>query len=140
VVDVESGNAKLFVAPSGESTLIDTGNRAPDAAKRDADRIMAAAEDARLSQIDHLITTHWHGHFGGMVELANRIPIREFIDNGPNIQPVEAFDEFFARTYPAQSPSPSSGRSHRRHRAHEGRLLGKGAAKGGPLTRCKARR
>ena len=82
--------------------LIDTGNFAPDAAKRDAERIMAAAKDARLSQIDHLITTHWHGdHFGGMVEVTNRIPVREFIDHGPNIQPVEAFNEFFASTYPA---------------------------------------
>ena len=36
-----------------------------------------------LTQIDHLITTHWHGdHFGGMAELAGRIPIREFIDHG----------------------------------------------------------
>jgi sugar lactone lactonase YvrE len=41
VVDVEGGNATLFVAPSGESVLIDTGNFAPDAAKRDAERIMA---------------------------------------------------------------------------------------------------
>ena len=102
VVDVEGGNATLYVAPSGESVLIDTGNVAPDAAKRDAGRIMAAARDARLTQIDHLITTHWHGdHFGGMAELAKRIPIREFIDHGPNIQPVAAFDEFFAKTYPA---------------------------------------
>jgi hypothetical protein len=100
--NVEGGNATLFVAPSGESVLIDTGNFGPDAAKRDAERIMAAAKDAHLSQIDHLITTHWHGdHFGGMVEVANRIPIREFIDHGPNIQPVEAFDEFFAKSYPA---------------------------------------
>jgi competence protein ComEC len=29
VVDVEGGNATLFVAPSGESVLIDTGNFAP---------------------------------------------------------------------------------------------------------------
>src|ERR1700750_3054416 len=102
VVDVEGGNATLFVPPSGESVLIDTGNFAPDAAKRDAERIMAAAKDARLTQIDHLITTHWHGdHFGGMVEVANRIPIREFIDHGPNIQPVEAFNEFFDKTYPS---------------------------------------
>src|ERR1700744_5107381 len=67
VVDVEGGNATLYVPPSGESVLIDTGNVAPDAAIRDAERIMAAAKDARLTQIDHLITTHWHGdHFGGM--------------------------------------------------------------------------
>ena len=84
VVDVEGGNATLFVAPSGESLLIDAGNVAPDAAIRDAERIIAAAKDARLSQIDNLITTHWHGdHFGGMAELAKRIPIRHFIDHGP---------------------------------------------------------
>src|SRR4051812_29939218 len=67
VIDVEGGNATLFVPPSGESVLMDTGNVAPDAAKRDAARIMAAIRDARVTQIDHLITTHWHGdHFGGM--------------------------------------------------------------------------
>src|SRR5437016_10947778 len=78
VVDVEGGNATLIVSPQGESLLIDTGN-AGAAAVRDAERIMAAAGDAKLRQIDHLITTHWHGdHFGGMAELAKRIQIREF--------------------------------------------------------------
>jgi beta-lactamase superfamily II metal-dependent hydrolase len=101
VVDVEGGNAILFSAPTGESLLIDTGNVAPDAAIRDAERIMAAAKDARLSQIDNLITTHWHGdHFGGMAELAKRIPIRHFIDHGPTIQPTPAFDEFLTKIYP----------------------------------------
>src|SRR5712671_8031048 len=88
VVDVEGGNATLLVAPSGESLLIDTGNGGA-AAVRDAERIMAAVKDAGLRQIDHLITTHWHGdHFGGMAELAARIPIRHFIDHGPNVQPA----------------------------------------------------
>src|SRR6202166_4571152 len=101
VVDVEGGNATLFVAPSGESVLIDTGNVAPDAAVRDAERIMAAARDARLTQIDNLITTHWHGdHFGGMAELAKRIPIRNFIDHGPNVQPAPAVDDFIQHVYP----------------------------------------
>src|SRR5437867_7899478 len=101
VVDVEGGNATLFISPSGESLLIDTGN-AGAAAARDAGRIMAAAKDAGLQQIDHLITTHWHGdHFGGMAELASRIPIREFIDHGPNVQPGAAADEFLQKTYPA---------------------------------------
>ena len=100
VVDVEGGNATLFVPPSGESVLIDTGNLAPEAAIRDAERIMAAAKDARLTRIDHLITTHWHGdHFGGMAELAKRIPIRHFIDHGPNIQPFAGADEFIANGY-----------------------------------------
>src|SRR5256885_14388142 len=75
VIDVEGGNATLFVAPSGESLLIDTGN-ADAAAARDASRIVAAVKDAGLQQIDHLIITHWHGdHFGGLAELASKVPI-----------------------------------------------------------------
>jgi competence protein ComEC len=102
VVDVEGGNATLFVPPSGESVLIDSGNVAPEAAIRDADRIMAAVKDAGLTQIDHLITTHWHNdHFGAMAELAKRIPIRHFIDHGPTVQPNPIIDEFLGKTYPA---------------------------------------
>src|SRR6266478_2164296 len=63
VVDVEGGNATLFVAPSGESVLIDTGN-------------------------------------GGMAEFAGRIPIRNFIDHGPNVQPNTTADTFLQTTYP----------------------------------------
>jgi competence protein ComEC len=100
VVDVEGGNATLFVSPSGESLLIDSGN-AGAAAVRDANRIMAAVKEAGLTQIDTLITTHWHAdHFGGMAELAARIPIRHFIDHGPNAQPGAAADEFLQKTYP----------------------------------------
>ena len=101
VVDVEGGNSVLFVSPSGESVLIDTGNVAPGAV-RDAERIMAALKDAGVTQIDHLIITHWHGdHFGGLAELAARIPIKQFIDHGPNVQPGAAADEFLQKTYPA---------------------------------------
>src|SRR4026207_2330765 len=90
VVDVEGGNATLFVSPAGESLLIDTGN-AGAGAVRDAERIGAAMKDARLTQIDHLITTHWHGdHFGGMAELAGRVPVRELIDPGPIAEPAAA--------------------------------------------------
>jgi len=100
VVDVEGGNATLFVSPSGESLLIDSGN-AGAGAVRDAERIMAAVKDAGLTRIDNLITTHWHGdHFGGMAELAARIPIRNFIDHGPNVQPAAGADEFLQKVYP----------------------------------------
>src|SRR5262245_17752646 len=99
VVDVEGGNATLIVSPSGQSLLIDTGNL--NGAARDVDRIMAATRDAGLKQIDHLVTTHWHGdHYGGLSELAGRIPIRHFIDHGPNVQPNPAVDEFLKTTYP----------------------------------------
>ena len=100
-VDVEGGNATLFVTPSGESLLIDTGNFGPEASVRDAERIMEAVRDAGLRQIDHLIITHWHGdHFGGAEELAKRIPIKHFIDHGPNQQPAPIPDKFLAEVYP----------------------------------------
>jgi beta-lactamase superfamily II metal-dependent hydrolase len=100
LIDVEGGNSTLFVPPSGESMLIDTGNGGA-AASRDADRIMAAVKDAGITQIDHLITTHYHGdHFGGMAEVASRIPIREYIDHGANVQPGGPVDEFMQKTYP----------------------------------------
>lgn len=92
VIDVEGGNAVLFVTPAGESVLVDTGNGG-DGAVRDAGRIMDAARDAGLKQIDHLIITHYHGdHIGGLPELATRIPIKDFIDHGMNIQPGPNID------------------------------------------------
>jgi beta-lactamase superfamily II metal-dependent hydrolase len=99
LVDVEGGNATLVVAPAKESLLIDTGHL--NAPVRDAGRIMDALKDAGVTNIDHLITTHWHfDHFGGMAELASRIPIQEFIDHGSTIQPHPKVDEFLRRTYP----------------------------------------
>jgi competence protein ComEC len=101
LIDVEGGNATLFVSPSGESLLMDTGNGGA-AATRDADRIMAAIASAGLTQIDHLVTTHYHGdHFGAMAELAGRIPIRHFIDHGANVQPNANTDAFLTKIYPA---------------------------------------
>jgi beta-lactamase superfamily II metal-dependent hydrolase len=97
VIDVEGGNAVLFVSPGRESLLIDTGNGGA-AAIRDADRIMAAVKDAEIGQIDHLITSHYHGdHIGGLAELASRIPIRHFIDHGANVQPGPAIDPVLQR-------------------------------------------
>jgi len=98
-IDVEGGKATLVVSPSGESLLIDTGN-VGEGAERDAARIMDAVEDAGLHQIDRLVTTHWHrDHIGAMALLAKRIPIREFIDHGPNVQPDPAVDAFL-KSYP----------------------------------------
>src|SRR4029078_11425835 len=52
VVDVEGSNGVLFVSPTGESLLMDTGN-ANAAAPRDAGRILEAGRDDRLHQLDH---------------------------------------------------------------------------------------
>lgn len=100
VVDVEGGNATLYVTPSRQSVLIDTGNGGA-AGARDALRIVAALKDAGLTEVDYLITSHWHGdHYGGMAELASRVPIRTFVDHGPNVQPSPAADEFLQQVYP----------------------------------------
>ena len=100
VVDVEGGNATLFVSPTGESLLIDAGNGGA-AASRDVGRILAAAADAGVTSISNLIITHYHGdHFGGVPELASRIPVWNFIDHGGNVQPAAAADEFLQKVYP----------------------------------------
>jgi len=101
LVDVEGGNATLFVAPSGESLLIDTGNGGA-AAQRDGERILAAAKDAGVTQIDHLITTHWHGdHFGAMELVASKLPIKHFIDHGVSVEPPTPGNAFVREGYPA---------------------------------------
>ena len=93
-IDVEGGGATLFVSPSGQSLLVDSGNPSNG---RDADRIVAAAKNAGLTQIDHLVTTHFHGdHMGGLSELAERFPIRHYVDHGDNIQPDGSGARFFA--------------------------------------------
>ena len=82
-VDVEGGQATLFVTPTGQSLLVDTGW--PGFNGRDADRIVAAAKDAGLSKIDYVLITHFHmDHVGGLPQLAERFPIGTFIDHGEN--------------------------------------------------------
>jgi len=88
-VDVEGGQATLFVTPTGESLLIDTGW--DGFSGRDADRIVATAKDAGLSEIDYVLITHYHSdHVGGVTQLAARIPIGAFIDHGDNSDPKDA--------------------------------------------------
>jgi beta-lactamase superfamily II metal-dependent hydrolase len=83
VVDVEGGKAALYVSPTGQTAIIDTGF--PGA--RDLDRIMAAIADAGVKQIDYLISTHYHvDHIGNLVELAGRIPVGTFVDHGPTVE------------------------------------------------------
>ena len=87
-IDVEGGKSTLFVSPSGQSMLVDTGY---DGFKgRDANRIAAAAKAAGITQIDYLVITHYHhDHVGGVPQLAARIPIRNFVDHGKNFEDVK---------------------------------------------------
>src|ERR1700747_585368 len=67
-VDVEGGQATLFVTPAGQSLLIDTGW--PGNNGRDADRIIAVPKDAGINKIDYVLITHFHDdHVGGLPEL-----------------------------------------------------------------------
>ena len=73
VTDTEGGKATLYVSPSGETVLVDTGNPG----ERDLGRIMTVLTAAGVKQIDYLVSTHYHrDHIGGLQALAQRIPIR----------------------------------------------------------------
>jgi beta-lactamase superfamily II metal-dependent hydrolase len=89
-IDVEGGQSTLLVTPEHHSLLIDTGwagdgsgFRPGDPHRaRDANRIVAAARDAGIAQIDYLLITHFHvDHDGAVTELSQLMPIQTFIDH-----------------------------------------------------------
>jgi competence protein ComEC len=88
-VDVEGGQATLFVTPKRESLLIDTGWDGNDG--RDADRIVATAKKAGIHKIDYVLITHFHeDHVGGLPQLVARIPVGTVIDHGDNRESTDA--------------------------------------------------
>jgi competence protein ComEC len=113
-VDVEGGQATLFVTPEGQSLLIDTGWDGNNG--RDADRIVAAAKSAGLRKIDYVLITHFHeDHVGGAPQLAARIPVGTFIDHGgnremgdaPTVQGWQAYQALLATgKYKRITPKP----------------------------------
>jgi competence protein ComEC len=91
VADTEGGKAALFVSPSGQTLLIDSGNPG----ERDLTRILAMLSDAGVTRLDYLLSTHYHvDHIGGMQELSKKIPIANYIDHGPNTEPKEQVQNF----------------------------------------------
>jgi competence protein ComEC len=95
-VDVEGGQATLFVTPEGQSLLIDTGWPGT----RDAERIVAVARQSGLSKIDFVLLTHYHmDHAGGVPQLLDKIPVGAFIDHGSNREPDDRETEQIWKDY-----------------------------------------
>ncbi|PYR55897.1 MAG: MBL fold metallo-hydrolase [Acidobacteria bacterium] len=84
-IDVEGGQSTLFVTPSGESMLIDTGY--PGFGGRDANRVLAAIEHAGVSRLDYLLVTHYHAdHAGNAAVFAEKLAIGTFVDHGATVE------------------------------------------------------
>jgi competence protein ComEC len=93
VSDTEGGKGTLFVTPSGETVLVDTGNPGD----RDVSRILEMIHSAGVTKIDYLISTHYHtDHVGGLTAIAARIPVAHFMDHGANSESPEAIVGFQA--------------------------------------------
>jgi competence protein ComEC len=87
-IDVEGGQATLVVSPLGQSLLIDAGWSGYEG--RDADRIVAAAHQAGITQLDYVLITHYHrDHVGGVPQLLDGIKVGTFVDHGPNLEDSE---------------------------------------------------
>ncbi len=83
-IDVEGGQATLFITPAGQSLLIDTGWGYNG--YRDATRIATVANKlAHIKKIDYVLITHYHSdHVGGVPQLAQKMTIGQYVDHGPN--------------------------------------------------------
>ena len=104
VIDVEGGKSDLWVTPAGQSILIDTATKGD----RDLNRILDTIKAAGVTKIDYAITTHYHvDHAGNLEEIANRMPIVNFVDHGDTVEaPLvagqrEQIPGFWEKIYPS---------------------------------------
>lgn len=94
-IDVEGGQSTLIVSPSGQSMLVDTGWRGFN--NRDTERILKAAKNAHVKELNYVLITHYHrDHVGGAPQLADRMKIDTFVDHGPNTEDSKVVREDFA--------------------------------------------
>ena len=88
-IDVEGGQATLFVTPAGQSLLIDTGWGYNGF--RDALRIQKATKMANIKKIDYVLITHFHSdHVGGVPQLVQKVTVDTFADHGVNREESKA--------------------------------------------------
>jgi len=83
-VDVEGGAATIIVTPGGQVILVDTGFPGP----RDGERVLSVLRDqVHATAIDYLVVTHYHlDHVGNVPYLAERFPIKNFVDHGESVE------------------------------------------------------
>jgi beta-lactamase superfamily II metal-dependent hydrolase len=88
-IDVEGGQATLFVTPSGQSMLIDTGY--PGFEDRDLKRVLGTIKQAGVTKLDYFVATHYHNdHVGNAADIAAKVPIGTFIDHGESVETDDA--------------------------------------------------
>ncbi|MBX2964513.1 MAG: lamin tail domain-containing protein [Cyclobacteriaceae bacterium] len=65
-IDVDQGDATLFVTPNGSTMLVDAGKNGH------GERIKKILDQEGISCIDYFVNTHYHeDHYGGIDELVN---------------------------------------------------------------------
>lgn len=79
-VDTEGGQATVIRFGNGQVMVVDTGN----SGSRDGDRLQRLlTSELAATSVDFLLTTHFDGdHVGGVTYLAERTPVRQFLDHG----------------------------------------------------------
>ncbi|MDR8389673.1 lamin tail domain-containing protein [Aliifodinibius sp. S!AR15-10] len=78
-IDVEQGDATLFVSPNNKTLLVDSGKNGHGA------RINSILQELQIDTIDVFVNTHYHeDHYGGVDELVRdfNIHIRRTYDRG----------------------------------------------------------
>lgn len=98
VLDTEGGEAVLYIAPTGEAMLFDTGR------EENYNRILALVEQEEVRVLDYVIVSHYHGDHVGNAANLPRLPIRnirQFLDHGPyttELQPQQRalFERYLA--------------------------------------------
>ena len=102
VLDTDGGESVLYLSPTGEAMLFDTGGGNAAANERDFKRILTLVEQENVRVLDYVIISHNHrDHVGNAASLPN-LPIRnirQFLDHGPyttELQPVqrESFERY----------------------------------------------
>lgn len=95
-IDVEGGQATLFVTPSGQSMLIDTGY--PGFDDRDVKRVIGTMKQAGVTKLDYFLATHYHeDHIGNASAIVAQVPIGTFIDHGASVETDDKANALFAQ-------------------------------------------